>query len=144
MPEQAPPRRRATWLTVTQAFNLNQACRPLVEAFGWHVYQVGSSLERRDFRDVDVRCILPDEDFDRLFPDGGLARDQGVRPVKALAMLSVAVSEWLANRTGLPIDFQFQRQTDANADFPRPRPRNSLGIVVREEPEDARRAKEQR
>ena len=62
-------KKRANWLPAPAFFNLNQACRVLTEAFGHHVYLVGSSLARRDHRDVDVRCILPDEEFDRLFPN---------------------------------------------------------------------------
>lgn len=59
---------RASYLGVPEAFQLDQACLVLTDAFGPHVYQVGSSLQRRDYRDVDVRVILPDDEFDRMFP----------------------------------------------------------------------------
>lgn len=100
------PRKRATYLSVTQAFNLHLACRPLWIA-GLHVYLVGSCLHRQDYRDVDLRAIMPDEDYDSMFGNSLMLRD----------LLAVAVSEWLAARTGLPIDFQFQRRADANEDF---------------------------
>lgn len=103
----AQPRRRATFLSVTQMFNLTLACQPLHHA-GWTAYLVGSCLSRSDYRDVDLRTILADEDYDAIF--------QGC-PMRAL-FLSTAVSEWLTVRTALPIDFQFQRRSDANAEFP--------------------------
>jgi len=59
---------RANWIGAPEMFNLNMACRALVDAFGWNIFLVGSSLEHRDFRDVDVRCMLDDAEFDRLFP----------------------------------------------------------------------------
>jgi len=132
-----PAVRRANYLGVSQYFNLNHACRVLAEAFGWCLYLVGSVLERRDYRDVDIRCILPDEEFERLFP--GLsspsvnAHTSYSGPnMKALwVLMGVAISEWLSNRTGLPIDFQIQKQSEANAAFPH-QPRSAL--IVIEEP----------
>ena len=131
---------RANWIGAPQFFILNQACRPIVDAFGWHLYLVGSALTKRDYRDVDLRLILPDEDFDRLFP--------GIHPVhRACAwldarwsVLCVSISEWLTARTGLPIDFQIQRSTEANAEFRGPR--NAVGIFV--EPQRATAPTEER
>lgn len=105
---------RASYLTVAQQFDLQHACRAAEVAFrdlGYGVFQVGSSLTRADWRDVDVRAILEDAKFDALFA-GNETR---------LAFLNVAVSEWLQARTGLPVDFQFQRATDANKAFDGPR-----------------------
>ncbi len=111
-------RKRATDLSVSQAFNLNQACRPLWQA-GFSVYLVGSCLHRADHRDVDLRAIMADADFDAM-TEGNKMR---------LNLLNVAVSEWLAARTGLPIDFQFQRRTEANAEFDGER--HAFGMEVR-------------
>src|SRR5512135_2085470 len=94
--------KRASWIGVPEMFNLNLACRALVEAFGWHIYLVGSALERRDFRDVDVRCILDDGEFDLLFPRGAEAATNVWLDARN-ALLSAALSEWLASRTGLKI-----------------------------------------
>ena len=44
-----------------------------------------------------------------------------------LTFLNSAVSEWIAARTQLPIDFQFQRATQANAEFTGRR--NLVGII---------------
>lgn len=99
-------RKRATYLSVTQAFNLDLACRPLWVA-GFHVYLVGSCLHRQDYRDVDLRAIMPDEDYDAMFGASDMTP----------SLFGVAISEWIASRTGLPIDFQFQQCTKANAEF---------------------------
>ncbi len=98
---------RATYLTPHEMFSLQHGCRVLSAAFGFHTYQVGSSLERADYRDVDLRCILDDDEYDRV-----------IGPNKhRLRLLNAALSEWLAKHTALPIDFQFQRMTEANAEF---------------------------
>lgn len=122
-------RARAHRLLPSDQFNLNRACQAIVDAFGWHVFHVGSSLralaEGTPWRDVDVRCMLDDEEFDRMFPSAWpSAYDE---PTSwRLALMNTALSEWLAARTGLPIDFQFQRLTQANAKFPGGR--SALGI----------------
>lgn len=100
-------RRRATYLTVSQAYDLRLACRPLWEA-GFSTYLVGSVLHRADYRDVDIRAMLADEHYDAMI---------GNHPAR-LRLLNVSMSEWLQARTGLPIDFQYQRRTEANARFP--------------------------
>lgn len=71
-----------------------------------------------NYRDVDLRCILDDVDYDAMITSNQ-AR---------LGLLNTAMSEWLEARTGLPIDFQFQRQTEANAEFDGPR--NFVGRPV--------------
>lgn len=108
---------RETRLTPHDQFNLDLACRPLVDAFGWGVFQVGSSLQRGNYRDVDVRCMLDDDEYAHLF-SGKPAR---------LRVLNAAVTLWLGRATGLPIDFQFQDTTAANAEFGGPR--SALGVT---------------
>ena len=59
---------RTMYLSVEDLWKLSNACRPIQDAFGGHmVYIVGSVLHRDDFRDVDLRVILPDEEYERLF-----------------------------------------------------------------------------
>lgn len=120
---------RANWIGAPAFFELNQACLTLTQAFGCHVYLVGSAMTRRDYRDVDVRCILPDEDFARWFPGldvNGVAHDA------RWSLLCSSISLWLSKHTGLPIDFQIQRRTEANAEFPRREghQRHALGLFV--------------
>jgi len=107
-----PVKHYASFLTVSQQYDLTIACRP-VAMLGYGTFHVGSSLTRPDYRDVDLRCMLPDDEYDRMFSgEGGAAFAK---------FLSVAISEWMQARSGLPIDFQFQRATDANKEFPGPR-----------------------
>jgi len=115
-----------TFIHITKAYALNQACRTLVDAFGWSIYQVGSSLHRRDWHDIDVRCILDDEEFAGMFPGEDSSKSWRENP--RLALLNAALSEWLQARTGLPVDFQFQQQTTANAEHKGIR--SALGVVV--------------
>jgi hypothetical protein len=87
-------------------FLLDQACKPINEAFGsFGCYLVGTASERQQYRDVDVRFIMADKKFDRL--------EKAVKGV-GMAFLGIAIGQYLASLTGLPIDFQFQRQTEAN------------------------------
>jgi len=92
---------RHTWLTVPELYRLSTACVPICEVFGRPPYLVGSVLARRDYRDVDLRLILDDDDFARRFPDR-----------ISLRFLNALISEQLARTTALPIDFQFQSWTE--------------------------------
>lgn len=117
---------RVNYLTVAQNFALETACAVLNDA-GCGPYLVGSCMERPNFRDVDLRCILDDDEFEKRF--GG----QRVR----LRLLNAALSEWVTARTGLPIDFQFQSRTEA--DQYKGQRRNPMGILVEcERAEDKR------
>lgn len=97
---------RVNYIGAPELFHLRVVAETLNKAFGYNIYQVGSSLEKRDYRDVDIRCILPDDEFDRLFPKSGW---NGAR----WSVICAAVSEWISKRTGLPIDFQIQKQSEA-------------------------------
>ena len=107
---------RADYLHVSQNFALETACAVLERA-GLTCHLVGSALERADYRDVDLRCILFDEEY------AALIAGSRVR----LRLLNAAISEWIAARTGLPIDFQFQSMTEAQGYKGR---RNCKGILL--------------
>jgi hypothetical protein len=79
--------------------------------FGHTAYHVGSSLKTKDWRDVDVRLILPDDEFEALF-----GKVQGYVNPK-LAAITLAFSALGQEMTGLPIDFQIQAQTHANETY---------------------------
>jgi len=88
---------------------LDSACHPLMEVFGWSTYLVGTAMQPRDGRpprDIDVRTIVRDKQFDRLEKAIGK---------KGIAFLGIAIGQYLASLTGLPIDYQLQRMTEANA-----------------------------
>jgi hypothetical protein len=123
-PEPTEPREtRANWIGVPAFFNLNQACAVLNAAFGWgSTFLVGSSLERRDFRDVDVRTMLDDEVFDRLFPGGGNQN------CAYWSLICSSISLYLAQHSGLPVDFQIQRRTEANRQYKGRR--HAVGIFI--------------
>ena len=111
---------RKSQLTTRELAALNLACGPLKEAFGHSPYLVGSCEQGdRDYRDVDVRLILPDDEFDTIF--GGKEF--------VWHIFCWAVAEWLHKVTGLPIDFQAQRMTEANEKYGdlAQHPRNPLG-----------------
>ena len=59
------PKSRKSSLTTLDWYRLNRACEPVWDAFG-HTYLVGTAATGGDYRDVDVRTILLDEDFDQL------------------------------------------------------------------------------
>lgn len=128
-----PEKHYAHYLGVSQYFALNEACRTVWDAFrgSEHVgcYLVGSVLTRRDWRDVDVRLMMADAAFDRMF---GSPDVKDAHELSPLQLLNAAVSEWLQRRTGLPIDFQFQQMTDANEQFSRKggHQRSAIGISI--------------
>jgi hypothetical protein len=108
--EQAPTvaeKRRKSSLSTLDWYRLNQACRVLW-FIGGSTYLVGTAANGGDYRDVDVRTILQDEEFDRLF--------SGHPDLWALVCSSIAMR--LVAATGLPIDYQIQRMTEANETYP--------------------------
>ncbi len=118
-----PRRKKGVYVGAPACFRLELACQHLRQAFGsYGLYLVGSALERADWRDVDVRYILSDEKFAELFPDAGEHWEWDARWL----VMTTAISAWLSQASGLPIDFQFQPQTHANARHPGPR--SALGI----------------
>lgn len=93
------------YITRPELWALDEACKPLRDTFpDYGPYLVGSVMERPTFRDVDVRLILSDEQYDRLTDN-------------EWGLLGFITSRHLADVTGLPIDFQFQRQTEANTAY---------------------------
>lgn len=85
------------------------------EAFGTMAYHVGSSLEKKDgWRDVDVRLLLEDSDYERF----GLGDPERPHDNALWVSLTLAFSALGQKMTGLPIDFQIQQMTYANKEFP--------------------------
>lgn len=81
--------------------------------FGHVPYHVGSSLVTKDWRDVDVRLILPDDEFTALF-----GTNQNAECNRRLSAITLAFCALGKAMTGLPIDFQIQPQTHANEKYP--------------------------
>lgn len=79
--------------------------------FGHTAYHVGSSLKTKEWRDVDVRLLLPDDEFAALFgPIEGYVNPK-------LAAITLAFSALGTQMTGLPIDFQIQTLSHANEQY---------------------------
>lgn len=120
-----PADARRCYLSLVDLMRINTACLPLSFGDG-HVgtFLVGSALRRRDYRDVDVRAMVHDEEFDAMF---------ATRP-EFWSTVCLTTSEYLRAATGLPIDFQVQRMSDANRDYPTAEghERNPVGIESRE------------
>lgn len=124
--EEAPKRKKASYIGVPAIFKLELACKHLNEAFGdgHRCYLVGSALKKPDWRDVDVVMILSDNDFRRLFPKAHLQGEWEFDP--RWLVMTVAISGWLKEQTGLPVDFKFQPQSWANSKHDGQR--NPLGL----------------
>ena len=105
-------------LTTSELHRLDRACIDLNLAFGRRTYLVGTAFDGATFRDVDVRTILDDDEFDAIF---------GTRP-DLWGMFCLATSVYLQETTGLRVDYQVQRLTEANEKHNGPR--NPLGQIV--------------
>ena len=80
---------------------LNESCLMLNLAFSaGRTYLVGSALKHENFRDVDVRTLVPNK------PTEGLA-----------TLLKTTVSMWLSHRTGLHVDFKLQTEANVSQDY---------------------------
>lgn len=127
-PKEPVKRRKGCYVGAPNCFELELAIRLVQDAFDCGCYVVGSALERPDRRDVDVVAILSDEAFAQLFPNAsGHSYEFDARWL----LLTVALSKWLGEKTGLPIDFKFQPQTLANARHHGPR--NAVGMRISKE-----------
>jgi hypothetical protein len=109
------------------AIYLDEFGAQVVAAFqpaGFGCYHVGSSLFSKKWRDVDVRLILSDEEYEQLGlgdPAHSHQNPKWVAPILAFSALG-------RHMTGLPIDFQIQQQTHANKLYANGR--SALGINV--------------
>lgn len=96
-----------------QQMLLNQFGDMVRQAFGTHsVYHVGSSMgeEKKAWRDVDIRCMLTDEQWEKL----GLLDPKNNHGDPKWCALCIVFSHYGRHLTGLPIDFQLQRIKEAN------------------------------
>ena len=108
---------RKLYLSVEELWRLSHAARPIEEAFGGRtIWLVGSVLFRSNWRDVDLRIILDESEYDRLF--NSVVNDVNGIAVGLLdqfrMLIQTSISGLLRQATGLPIDFQVQSQAEAN------------------------------
>ncbi len=102
-------------------FLIDEACKPIFDAFDEHPYLVGTALPasmggRGEYRDVDVRLMLDDDAW----------RALRILGQHVPAFVSIMIGRYLSEASGLPIDFQIQHAPTANELFKGPR--NPLGI----------------
>ena len=122
------PKHYAHYLGVTQFIELRFAAAIVKGVFtdSFGIYLVGSALTRKEWRDVDVRQIISDEEFERRF-------GEFVEPYERnhfLRAFNLGVSAAMRAYSGLPIDYQVQPITKANELYPlESNPRNSIGLL---------------
>ncbi|RWQ32828.1 MAG: hypothetical protein EOS20_04975 [Mesorhizobium sp.] len=128
--EKPAPKKKVSYIGVPAVFKLELACKHLNDAYGgFGCYVVGSALERPDWRDIDVVLILDDKQFKREFP---AVRDFSTGNFEfdtKWLLHTVAISGWLKEQTGLPIDFKIQPQTWANERHPGTRHPHGLRLA---------------
>lgn len=100
---------RHNYLGEPQASMLNMACSYINKALGETCYLVGSATHTKAYRDVDVRVLMEDSKYDKLF--GTVADNPFHR------LVCVGISTWLSSITNLPVDFQIQRRERANKQY---------------------------
>ncbi len=93
-------------------FKLNAFASWVEKAFGdaFGVYLVGSAARTKKWRDVDVRLILPDDEYTAFFGKP----NQPIQTTPRYSLLCAAISALGREMTGLPIDFQIDQQTEVN------------------------------
>lgn len=96
-----------------QSLFLLEFGQKIADAFGEIPYQVGSSLISKKWRDVDIRLILSDEDYEKM----DLGDPKYPWHNAKWQSLILAYSALGGKMTGLPIDFQIQQRTYANEKF---------------------------
>jgi hypothetical protein len=128
LPPDKPERKKACYVGAPAIFLLEIECKLLNAAFGanYGCYLVGSALHHAEWLDVDIRLIMDDANFTRLFPDASVTNAAWEFDLRWL-ILTTAISERLSRITNLPIDFQFQPQTQAN--LLHDGERNALGLT---------------
>lgn len=105
-----------SYVGMPASMHLDLFGRTVEWAFGSMPYLVGSATYKKlNWRDVDVRLILSDEDFEKL-DVGKPGEDASNERWMSLCMAYSALGKQM---TGLPIDFQIQQQTWANKRYPK-------------------------
>lgn len=126
-----PDLRPASYLSPPDLHRLDWACQPIRRAFDTPPYLVGSVLTRPDFRDIDLRLILPTDEIQGMFGlelrYGGIPDQPG--PNLRWQLMEIALSDLIAHAAGLswPVDFQIQGMAEANGEYGG-QMRNPMGV----------------
>jgi hypothetical protein len=125
MAETESPAKSCAGVGMPQQLYLHEFGSKLWDAFGEPSYLVGSVLTSKSWRDVDVRHIMADEEYERQFPGVKTVHDE--HTCGKWIALCLAFSALGEKMTGLPIDFQIQRESEANKLYDGPR--SCIGII---------------
>lgn len=106
-------RRRARFLTWLEMVELNRFGAYVYDAFGEPPFLVGSAIRKPDYRDVDVRLILDDDDFAARFGEITKPRYENA----CWNAHCIAWTHFGQRITGLVIDFQIDQMTQANEEY---------------------------
>jgi hypothetical protein len=99
-----------------QQLLLDQFGQLVEAAWGELGYRVGSSTRGADWRDIDIRVMLSNDEFERRL---GRVWQEGLRHRHLPYRAEMLAWSTLGHKmTGLPIDFQVQRLTEADAKYP--------------------------
>jgi len=114
------PRAKGLYIGAPACFALELACQHVADAFREKdhfggMYVVGSVLERPDWRDVDIRFMMADDQFRQEFPNAGPIEHNRWEFDPKWLLLTTSISVFLSKASGLPVDFQFQPQSHANS-----------------------------
>jgi len=85
-------------------------------------------MERPDWRDIDLRLMMPDDEFEKEFPEAGKVVENRWEFDAKWLLLTIAISERLSKQTGLPVDFQFQPISNGNGPWHGKKKRNPIGL----------------
>ncbi len=107
-----------------QSLLLEDFCFLVSKVFDSQPYLVGSAGNSKKWRDVDIRLILTDEEWEKM------KLGEPANPHKNWKWVALvrAFSELGRSMTGLPIDFQIQQMTQANKEYAGRR--NAQGIIT--------------
>jgi len=119
MNDEQPTRPEPPYDTFRLRFRRN--ANSLAARYGAHVFLVGGALEDEEPRDYDVRIILPNDDFRRLY--GGHPLDE--KPIEARfdyqpwewrrAYDGLKQSRIMTQRMSVPVDLQVQAESETRA-----------------------------
>ena len=87
------------------------------------MFLVGSAMITRDYRDVDVRIILDNDEFKEKFGHDAPLYSRYWR------LTCLMMSEYLAKHSNLPVDFQYQPRRKIGEEEKK-KPMHSLGVTM--------------
>lgn len=97
---------------------LHEFGRLVRQAFGRTPYLVGSAVDSKEWRDVDVVVMLDPDEWDAMFHGAPAGAIGAIPKARALCMAFSALGQQM---TGLPIDFKIQQVDWANERHDKPR-----------------------